>query len=1308
MSIELSAAENSAISTLWKAWESATDLELEANFKALDYTSFHNIIKYFRELGLSEEPAETKLHIMVPGGLRFTVIGENAIRDYCRTNSLKGKPFKVILKERKFANRDGLSDVDLNEYGVRIKLRREVILDPMNHRIVKALTEWNDLPKSFRYMKRYSYKSKIHNNIIFDASVVRESKKDDRGKYHTSLTFDESYIMKQPKKYEVEVEAFPGAKINSLLIGVVNVLRGLQRSYILTRASIKTDLLKYLADQTGSKPGVFPGAQPVTLHKDNIDVSIDDSQIYNICTGDYNVTDKADGLRCLLIIAKDGKLYLIDRSLNIYNTGRRLSEIDAKEWAGTILDGEWITQNADSKPICRYYAFDIFNGRNGEDITKLPFITRNDSPSRITAMAEAVAIIDNSAFVLASIPDKSKISFHMKTFRTPDDPTDQKAIFKECAAIMERLKTDKPYHTDGLIFTPNNAPLPKSGTWKQQFKWKPASMNSVDFLVITEKERDDDDKLTSTELISTQYREDTKQMMRCKTLRLFCGANTHPIFDNPRKSVLFESEIPREQDINNAPYRPIEFSPDLPDPMASICYVAINAGATDAAAAAPEAQIRAALDDTIYCEETKDPINDRTIVEMIYDPKKPKGWRWIPMRVRWDKTEQFAQRRLRGTMNSAMVANDVWMSIHNPVTEYMITTGDLIDTTIDLGDDVTTDAYYQKKAPQRDQFIIRELTEFHNKFIKQMLLKAALSVTKHASLIDLSVGQAGDLHKWIHNNVGFVLGCDIADTGINSPAGGAYRRYLDKMISIKHKIPPMLFVQADSSKRIVDGTAGITAEDKILLRTLWGEKIDDAPPAAIKLRGKGVYGFDVAALMFSIHYFFKNREMLDGLLRNLAETVKVGGLIVGCCFDGDAVASLLKDEPINGIKRGTENSTDIWTITKKYNDRGEGTVPASDAGLGMAIDVNFISIGETYTEYLVSFTYLIERMASIGFELLNADELAAMDLKNSSEMFAESHTEKYNMPPKVQMFSFLNRWFIFKRRTMIGTESFSIPSSEEITDDDTAVIELANNFSELPINDDSPATAIEAYTPVVDDGAIIADDGAIVADEIDSPKMTGGSKSLIIADGPIYLFNHRSAAAKATEMKLLKSYGIENKHWRRYLSTFTPFEFHDVFNPSIKYPSLEAAMSSAKYHIATNKPELGPQLFSTIGNIHQQLLSQIRKASITDDEIAELYDNEGMTMRDAGKPVAIKKMGAKFDKNAWEFNKFGILCDYVRQRYENDKIFCDILTGMQKQNAILVYNAGANELSGNINTDGEFTGDNLYGRALMHLINLEY
>ena len=1301
MALELQAAEKAGIDTLWAAWETATDTELEATFGSIDYTSFLNVIKHLRSLGLVEDPQVPKLNIMVPGGLRFTLVGEGVIQAYCRDNSIKGKPFIVVLKERKSAGAGKISELDLKDYGVRIKIRRELPLLKDDPRVMEAVAKWATLQKSFRYMKRFSFTSLHNKGIQFDASIVRENKKDARGNYIQSTTFLGANITKQPNHYEMEVEVLNGvsATQKALMFGIVSVLRGIQKNHILIRKSVKEQVLDLLSVQTGAQRGKFPGSQPKTLRKAHMGIEPEANEP-NIRITDYNVTDKADGLRCLLIVAKNGRIYMVNRNRDVFATDRRLDAEAAAEWGGAVLDGEWVTRDADNNPMSRYYAFDIFNGRKGEDVTQRPFIIRSegDVVSRMAAMSDATTAL-NVAKYTTVLPKQHSFSIHMKTFHTPADPTDTNGIFIQAAAVLDRVKRSAPYHTDGLIFTPNASPLPKNvGTWDQQFKWKPASMNSVDFLVATEKEKGADGK-PGAELISTKLHEQEGQIVRLKTLRLFVGSATDPAFVDPRDTVLNKKPYPASLHQGRGEYRAVEFSPQPPDPMASVCYVAINAGATDAASATTAAQRGESLTDNIYCFESGDPIEDRTVVEMVYDPKEQPGWRWKPLRVRWDKTERYSRGVKGGSMNDEGVANDVWLSIHDPITEDMIRTGASVEEEVVEGHTVSNTAYYQRRASQRDLHKIRGLREFHNRYIKIALLLNTV-LTKGTSLIDMSVGQAGDIHKWIRAKVNWVLGCDFALTGLTDKKDGAYARYLNEIVKSKGSVPRMIFVQADSSVRLRDGSAGQTPLDRSILRTLWGESEPSAPPLANDLRGLAAEGFDVAALMFTLHFFFKDAATLDGLLRNISETVRENGYFVGCCFDGDRVAELLRTTATGSTVRGSEDGVDIWTITKKY----EGDLTTDETGLGKAIDVGFISIGEAYTEYLVSFPYFVNRMASVGMELLNEEELAALGLKHSTNLFSESYAmaaadgNKFPMSPTVKKYSFLNRWFIFRRRSM-GTMTKGPTVSSVVVPEGNVVAEApiattattATASTDAVLDYDTEAVAEDVVVEETADGA--AED---LAAEVPVPVVEAVVPAEFrVTSGPIYQFYHKSVAKD--ELK------VGDKNWRRYISTYAPFPFKDRTNPKIIYPSLEAALGAAKYQQATDKPELGAQLFSIESNIHQSF----EKERATMDA-ATLVEKEGAEMRDAQKLTTIRKK-AKFNQDAWDAVKVRILADYVRQRYEEDAKFRQILDATAAQKARLVYYTvgGTNELSGSVKDD-KIEGDNLLGRAYMKQVGLRY
>ena len=1358
MSLELYRKERDAFERVFQAWKANSDLELEATFPRLDYTRFSNAIQHLRSLGLKEEPQEVKLNILLPNNLRFTLVGEAAVQAYCEKNSLHGRPFHVVLKDRHVAaaaatgagaagatgssaaaQQKAETEVDFYEYGVRVKIRREIAIPLDDPRITQSLQKWASLPKTFRYMTRFRFTSPT--GIVFDASFVKSNAVDKRGSYIPSTTFLGAAVLKQPIQYELEAEALrPSAAQDtdsaSLLAGIVAVLRGVQKSHVLVRSSVRDSVLGLLYNQTRTPRAKFPGPKSITLGREHMGVESEPG-VPNLRTGDYNVTDKADGSRAFLVVAPSGHLYLADKTETVYGTDRRLSAGDAAAWAGCVIDGEWVRHDKGGKPMNHFYAFDIFNGAKGADVSDRPFLTRSATgATRLAALTEAIGVLSKAGYCVASIPPAHSFHIEMKTFQVPGDPEDPLGIFHVAATTLDRAAS-APYHTDGLIFTPNETPMQKFGTWYAQLKWKPADQNSVDFLVLTEKTRDAKGLVTQSDLITPK--EHDGGLVHAKTLKLCVATNDDPALEDPRDTVLFKKPYVAGQ---RTGYRPTLFSPSPPDPMAAVCYVAIQSAAAFATSGGVARTETSALrlgnkDETIRCVNG-DPIRSHTIVEMAYYPERAAGWRWEPMRVRWDKTEQFAAGDV-GAMNNDGVANGIWTSIHEPVTEQMIRTGALTEEKDAAAEAAvaiaasTQGTYYQKKPSQRDQHKARGLADFHNKYIKNLLLLSK-AMTPGCSLIDMSVGQGGDLHKWLQGRVGFVLGCDVALTGLTDRANGAYRRYLDQLgkqaasstgplvrgaapkPAYMTKVPPMIFVQADSTKPYADGAAGITPLDRSILRSLWGENDEKAPPLARDLKGiVSQKRFDVASLMFTLHYFFKDASTLGGYLRNLADTVRVGGLFVGCCFDGDAVATLLKDVAKGGVKRGVEAAADVWTIKKQYEDAegAEGLLPPTEAGLGRAIDVNFVSIGATHTEYLVSFPYFQRRMEALGFGLLNEEELAEKGLVDSTNTFDVSYTMAeaagytYPMSPALRTFSFLNRWFIFKRRSTGrrggegaafaaeeggGTVAGAVEGGAEAGAAGAAV---ETPVAEASLNLVEPAGTLDLVEPEVElvEPEAAPVEAAAAAGGAGGPPATV-APAAVAEDAVLFPFYHKSAAKDDFKRK--------DKHWRRVLSTYAPFDFKDKDRADVVYPTLEAVLGAEKFKVATNRKELGPQLFGSLGTLHQNVAAKLAalgpKATIEDQ--TPLLEEQGDSQRDAQKPGAIKEAGAKWNPKLWTPAVVSdLLATYLRQRLERDDHFRRILNDVKAAKGQLVYVGGGGDLGGKIVGDA-VKGENLYGEAL--------
>jgi hypothetical protein len=230
-------------------------------------------------------------------------------------------------------------------------------------------------------------------------------------------------------------------------------------------------------------------------------------------------------------------------------------------------------------------------------------------------------------------------------------------------AAAQTLDTPRIYETDGLIFMKNESSIPDEpqGGYNEQFKWKPPKDNTIDFMVVTEKLQG-----TTIDAIHDGFHPTSGKNIRYKVLRLHVGSREDPRKAQlkPRDIVLQELPLQPPKGTKGANvYRPVLFYPeDFPDEMANTCYVEVT---TD----------QETGDEYAVCEVSKEPIMDKSIVEISYDASRPAGWRWVPKLVRADKTERLLRGELGRTLNSNMVAQSTWKSIHEPVTTSMIRSG---------------------------------------------------------------------------------------------------------------------------------------------------------------------------------------------------------------------------------------------------------------------------------------------------------------------------------------------------------------------------------------------------------------------------------------------------------------------------------------------------------------------------------------------------------------------------------------------------------------------------------------------------------
>jgi hypothetical protein len=835
----------------------------------------------------------------------------------------------------------------------------------------------------------------------------------------------------------------------------------------------------------------FIGPGITTLQLENVLIpAAETSAIPNI-RKQYCVTEKADGDRKLLYVSDTGRIYLIDTNMNVVFTGMKTE--DKVLWL-SILDGEHIKYDSKKRFIDLYTAFDIYyihatsvrehaflpdpdqaGGEEEERDSEAAGMERGTGEKRAKSRGDDVKLHQKEKFRLLLLHDfvsrllpvpvyvstdekaakrhwkpvlnkkgettwvdlktgvvsktepapyKCKMRIQCKNFAVGSQT---QSIFEKCSEILSNIQGGQyEYFTDGLIFTPIHtgvgsdrvgiaAPLKKT-TWDRSFKWKPADQNTIDFLVSVKKDKRGKDEIHT---IFQEGRNLTgvNTIVQYKTLVLRCGFSekNHTCL-NPCADIIHD-RIPSPDDIDNEEtYRPEPFYPTDPyDMKACLCNVLLRQDGNTTAMMTEEGQ---------YFEEDM-------IVEFRYEMENDVGWRWIPLRVRYDKTGAL-RAGAREYGNAYHVANNNWHSLHSPITESMIRTGEGIPTTI-----IQEDSYYNRTDSIS---VTRGLRDFHNRFVKDRLIGAVSN--RGDILIDYAVGAGGDLSKWIRAKLGFVFGIDLSKYNIYNDRESACARYMEERKK-RVKMPHALFVNGNSAVNIrTTGAAFFGDKDKEIAKAVFGNGPKDAT-----ILGKGVYrqygvgqeGFHVSSAMFCVHYFCENLKTFLGFIQNVSECTRVNGYFIGTCYDGKTVFKSLEDTSMGESAVIMKDGKKIHEIEKAYDFT---SFPDNELGLGYKINVYYETINKMLAEYLVNFTYMTQIAEMYGFVLVTKEEAQNMGLPNGTGLFGELYSAmeadvkqdnrnqaNYGrallMTAEERAISFLNRFFVFRKMRNVNTEKMT-------------------------------------------------------------------------------------------------------------------------------------------------------------------------------------------------------------------------------------------------------------------------------------------
>jgi hypothetical protein len=999
---------------------SKDEFEIIIDQKNMNMTKFMTLLKY-----IGHQHTTLKLPVFKENVLdvcltdansyyRITVNGKENIQSVLNKHGNKKNihVFHNLLQEAKS---------NIGDYSIMIKSRRGVIDHPKyrcrlsNEKIVTAssinLKEDDRHNIIFRYKQRASLviEENEYGKLKLDVTQVQQSNQ-------LSTIIGSHHVYEAELDLSLEKKVVENSVTTKLLKTIFTTLKSilctLQGSNILMTHNDEVNILdEYKKLVYGEK---------MNIHQDLYAMqskSLELIPFIETLPNQYSVTDKADGERHFLFVFNNN-VYLISNNLVV----RQIKSKNSDNLNNTILDGEIIVHN--NKQI--FLAFDILFDKGIDIRTEINLGTRYlklkniieeladikfpwiklENPDNFSVENQVKYHEENmdkhNKLLNKEISEDNQYIIFLKYFIFPVGGN-KSEIYSYANSMWNKytLEYKLPYLLDGLIFTPLKQKYTRNidEIKYQIYKWKPREHNSIDLYIEFERDPKTQDILTvfdnsEIEDENEEFADAGKeknafyQIVKLHVGRVNYGTNL---------------EIPV----------PFKANQEL-----NIAYLYLKDG------------IAKDVDGNI--------IQDKTVVEFTYDsirigdPKK----KWIPLRTRFDKTETV-QKSKRKYGNSEKVADSIWQSMNLLIdmNDFMLlgdknTYNDHINilraklTAKDIAIYKASDVYYSKKTNLGKTF-----RNFHN-FVKSQYIYNYCSMTedKKMDVLDIGIGQGGDLLKYFHSRVKSITGIDVDADGLFSAGSESAIGRLMQSKKVYPNFPPTDLVHASFGINLMkpelqyNGLPNMTEQNKKLISKINSRK------------------YDVINAMFSLHYLFKDEESVNSMLANFS-LLKPGGYFLACLFDG----KLLHDK----FKHNKENSSNKNPLIEEYytTESGEKELlfnikPLYDInekninknGLGISYFLStFMTAESEYIEYLVTPEYLISTLKKANLELVETEtfqniyaiskdfltEAITYDAGNTTRKYLTDVSDYYNLSSSINKASFeqtrLNRFYVFRK-----------------------------------------------------------------------------------------------------------------------------------------------------------------------------------------------------------------------------------------------------------------------------------------------------
>jgi hypothetical protein len=923
----------------------------------ISYNRFMNVLNYF--IKTEEEGGMGKKYDILytlrttnkSTNIRLEIEGIDEIKLYWVKNKItKEIKYKYVEKSKK-------EIIDIEEYNLRFCLNREKLINKTDEENEENIKRTND--KTENKMIRYKNTYRIYyDSCRIDMSIVK------MGEYRDFREFDFNMV----PIYEIEVEANNKGvdkkkiveellEINGTIIMLLQGGNELKKvteiieSYKEYKKLIEINKVKENNNKNQNQLE-FIAANPVSLSKSNLRDTKEGISILN----DYAVTIKADGERHLLYIDNKGSGYLID--VNLLFKPIKLEE--TKDYKDTIIEGEWVEDDN------IYLPYDILYYK-GEDVRSNPLELSNidkktGKRSRLNYLKDVINKIKSEEMIIL-----------MKDY-----------LFGNGEKIFENIKylwdnrMDASYNVDGLIFVPvkENYPI-KSGAWHNLLKWKPIEYTTIDFLIETVKEDYNDIKVDK---IFPYIKLSRIPGIPSKTIRY-------------KKVKLMISKVREEYNKNNKKWlkiiEPGLFSPEGMDDKYT------------------EANIEIDENGIMYSEDPvtkhRDIINDNTIVEFRFE-KENDIFYWRPIRVRYDKTEQYKNgAKIYG--NYEKTAYDIWKKINNPISEYSITTGEIEGE--DNINEIEINENEVLNMSKKDNKNINnsgrlDILKFHNLYVKTNLIIENSPGGKQeikrdgepllmGALLDLVVGKGSDMLKWVKANLKKVIGIDNNKMNIDY--------CINNYKTLPRPKPDTNFIWGDIRRLVFPNyEMGLNKVQELKLKEYITNK----------------YSFDIITCFFTLQQYYEDEYSIRGIFQNITDNLKMNGKFVSTILNGRKVfEKLLKEKEIEG--KDEKEDKLIWSIHKEYRNK---TYDINKPNYNYEIEFYLNNNGNEIRikENLVNIEYIIKLAEEYGLEL---------EINKDFEEIYKEKENKYKLSEKEKELSFMYNALVFKKIKIASDKVFT-------------------------------------------------------------------------------------------------------------------------------------------------------------------------------------------------------------------------------------------------------------------------------------------